>query len=201
MGDAGQAEGLESGFRRARFLVRVDARVDPLLADLRGDRPEDPVEAIEGHAFPELAEVLTVGLEDPELRRMGGEEVPLRDEARDGFGHPAYDTEVPRVAEEALVQDLGDLGFGRAGGPCVDAFEQRALIHREQELLEAHRPQVQVLDAAHRHAVLEVGEGEFEQGARGDHRGGGGLFVKVAEAREDLGGCLDLVEKKQRVFS
>lgn len=68
----------------------------------------------------------------------------------------------------------------------------------EQVLVEAHRPEVEKADAPDGHAERVLGQREFEERPRGDHRELGELFGEPSELAQDRAGSLDLVEEQQR---
>ena len=73
---------------------------------------------------------------------------------------------------------------------------QEGRVQFGEELLKAHRAQMEVLNTPHGHGEGVFREDEFEQGARGDHRQLGVVFEEVAQGGQGVGGRLDLVEEE-----
>lgn len=75
--------------------------------------------------------------------------------------------------------------------------DQRFAFRGQQELLERHRMEEQVLNAAHGHGVLELTQSEVQQRPGGNHMKLRNDLVKVSEHGQSLGAGLDFIQEQE----
>ena len=195
----GHAKVVESGVDLGGAMFPADLDVLELPRHEMRQPVEDQPNAVAGPAVS--AEIVTVGGDDALKGSRHRLEVHAGwavDERRHRFRESADDPVPAQQVETLAVQRLGH-------GLLPDALQREAaqevgqlrFAHRNDEVLEVHRPEMHVLHAAHGHRVASVGEREFEQRARRQHMQLGHLFTEVAQRRQRFRRGLDLVQKQQ----
>ena len=194
--DAGSDQLPDRAARRFGARFRVEAAVPDLLPDGVRGGGEQPLQPFEVGAPGVLRKVRRVGFRERTVDPGDLLPRPGLREPRYGFGQSADEQVLAQPTEEPVVRRRprrgGRIESGGVGG--------EGRFDRAQELREGHRPQVEELDPPHRHRERVLREGEFEQGAGGDHRDSGALLVEVAKGGQRVGRRLDLVQEEDRPF-